>query len=110
MRSESLPISARQGRVGFCTATLLQYVRIRLTRKLANVINDVDLQSFSVGEEIDLPERAAQMLIYEGWAELSTVIATADDRPSRMPRRSTRERLHELLATPPGRPARKNRN
>jgi hypothetical protein len=44
-------------------------LRIRLTRKLANSLNGLDLSRVSVGDVIDLPDRVAMMLIREGWAE-----------------------------------------
>jgi hypothetical protein len=46
------------------------FVRIRLTRKLASLLNGVDLSSFKVGDVVRLPERDAMMLVLEGWAEL----------------------------------------
>ena len=42
---------------------------VRLTRKLATVLNGVDLSKFSVGDVLLLPESVAAMLIAEGWAE-----------------------------------------
>jgi hypothetical protein len=44
-------------------------LRIRLTRKLAAVVNGVDISSLNTGDVIELPVRAAAMLISEGWAE-----------------------------------------
>lgn len=44
--------------------------RIRIIRKLAAVLNDVDLSGVSVGDIVLLPEAAAVMLIREGWAAL----------------------------------------
>jgi hypothetical protein len=44
-------------------------MRLRLTRKLAHVINGVDLSRTEVGGIIDLPRREADMLLAEGWAE-----------------------------------------
>jgi len=46
-------------------------MRIRLTRKLADCIDGVDLSHYSVGEMLDLPERDARLLIAEGWASRS---------------------------------------
>ena len=43
---------------------------IRLTRKLANRIDGVDISGYSVGDVVRLPFRAAKLLIAEGWAEL----------------------------------------
>jgi hypothetical protein len=42
---------------------------VRLTRKLADRIDGIDLSNRSVGELIDLPPRYASLLIAEGWAE-----------------------------------------
>jgi hypothetical protein len=60
-------------------------MRIRLTRKLAQVLNGLDLRKFAVGEAIDLNDRLADMLIAEGRAEqlLRDERPTADDRPKR---------------------------
>jgi hypothetical protein len=44
--------------------------RIRLIRKLASVLNGVDLSNFAVGDVILVPEATAAMLIREGWADL----------------------------------------
>jgi hypothetical protein len=44
-------------------------MRIRLTRKLALALNGVDVSKLRVGEEADLPERSARILIADGWAE-----------------------------------------
>lgn len=45
-------------------------MRIRLTRKLALCLNGVDVSKLKVGDEVDLPERSARILIDDGWAEL----------------------------------------
>jgi hypothetical protein len=76
-------------------------VRIKLTRKLSNALNDVDLRPFTVGDVIDLEWSAAEMLVAEGWAEPVRnpgVRTTADERP-----RTTRERLNNLLENAPKR-------
>ena len=44
-------------------------LRIRLLKKLAEVINDVDLTERRVGQIFDCPDREGRMLILEGWAE-----------------------------------------
>ena len=43
---------------------------VRLTRKLAGIIDDIDLRAYQVGQMIDLPWREALLLIAEGWAEM----------------------------------------
>lgn len=44
-------------------------MRIRLTRKLAAVMNGVDVSAINPGDIIELPSHSAAMLIAEGWAE-----------------------------------------
>jgi hypothetical protein len=67
---------------------------IRLTRRLAERIDDVDLSHNQVGDLIDLSPHDAEVLIAEGWAirvlpgEPRRSLAEAADRPSR----STRKR------------------
>jgi hypothetical protein len=41
---------------------------IRLTKKLAAIMNGVDVSSVSVGDVLELPEAAARMMIDEEWA------------------------------------------
>jgi len=43
-------------------------MKVRLTRKLAQVLNGVDLSNHGVGDIIDLPGRKGRMLVAEGWA------------------------------------------
>ena len=47
-------------------------VRIRLTRKLAGHLNGIDVTNQRVGDIMQLPDKAAAMLIAEGWAEAVT--------------------------------------
>jgi AraC-like DNA-binding protein len=42
--------------------------RVRLTRKLANVLDGVELSQFTVGDQLDLSPHDAWLLIAEGWA------------------------------------------
>ena len=42
---------------------------VRLTKKLADLVNGLDISHCVEGDVIDLPVRHAQMLINEGWAE-----------------------------------------
>ena len=44
-------------------------MRVRLTRKLADEIDGIDLSHDHVGDIIDLSTREAGTLIAEGWAE-----------------------------------------
>lgn len=43
--------------------------RIRLTKKLAAVLNGIDVSALKVGEILELPDSAARMMVAEGWAE-----------------------------------------
>lgn len=43
-------------------------MRIRLTRKLANVVDGLDLSGHRVGDVFDVSARDARILIAEGWA------------------------------------------
>lgn len=43
--------------------------RVRLTRKLAHILNGIDFSSINVGDILELPESAAAMMIAERWAE-----------------------------------------
>jgi hypothetical protein len=45
-------------------------VVVRLTKKLADRIDGVNLKGKRVGQRLHLPFRAAQLLILEGWAEM----------------------------------------
>jgi hypothetical protein len=46
-------------------------LRIRLTRKLADWIDGIDLSDAAVGDVLDVPITEAHILIAEGWAVLS---------------------------------------
>jgi hypothetical protein len=67
-------------------------MRIRLTRKLAEAVDGIDLSLHHVGDWIDVSEHDADMLIAEGWAlptdgecrrVRSGLPSDAADRPSR---------------------------
>ena len=45
-------------------------LRVRITRKLAEVLNGVDVSRVQEGDCVDLSARDARLLIAEGWAEL----------------------------------------
>jgi hypothetical protein len=68
-------------------------VRVRLTRKLSETIDGVDLSGAREGDTLELSPRDALILIAEGWA--SPVYETR--------RRSVRDRAHD-------RPRKKKRN
>ena len=44
-------------------------MKIRLTRKFADLINGIDLSKAHTGETLDLSQREAEILLAEGWAE-----------------------------------------
>jgi hypothetical protein len=44
-------------------------MRIRLTRKLAQYLDGIDVSANQVGDVLDLPRREAELLIAERWAE-----------------------------------------
>jgi len=44
-------------------------MKIRLERKFAELIDDVNVSKYHVGDVIDLPWHDAKMLLAEGWAE-----------------------------------------
>lgn len=44
--------------------------RVRLTRKLALVLNGVDVSGLIVGDVMELPFSAAEMMVAEGRAEM----------------------------------------
>lgn len=61
-------------------------VKVRLTRKFAQMINGIDLSSAHPGEELELSPHEADLLIAEGWA---APVDSADDHP---PRRKSRKK------------------
>jgi hypothetical protein len=44
-------------------------MKVRLTQKLSELINGVDLSKAHTGDTLDLTEKDARTLIAEGWAE-----------------------------------------
>jgi hypothetical protein len=54
-------------------------MRICLTRKLALFLDGIDVSKLNVGDEIDLPDRSASLLVAEGWAEPVDPHAPPDD-------------------------------
>ena len=44
-------------------------IAVRLTKKLAALLNGIDVSALKVGDILELPDSAARMLILEGWAE-----------------------------------------
>ena len=62
--------------------------KIRLTQKLAQKLNGIDLSGIRAGDDIEVSQRDAEILIAEGWA---VAIAEAHDREARRPRRRRKE-------------------
>ena len=44
-------------------------MRVRLTCKLADEVDGIDLSHHAVGDTFDLPTRDARMLMAEGWVQ-----------------------------------------
>ena len=47
----------------------MKKVQVRLTRKLAEMIDGIDLSKKVVGQTLRLAVREARLLVAEGWAE-----------------------------------------
>jgi hypothetical protein len=65
-------------------------IRVRLTRKLAECIDGVDLSDRRVGEIIDVSPAEARLLLAEQWAEL------AEPQPSEAGE-SAASAVHEVI-------------
>jgi hypothetical protein len=48
----------------------VKHRRIRLTRKLALMLNGIDVSGLNVGDVMELPASAAEMMVAERWAEM----------------------------------------
>lgn len=81
-------------------------VRVRLTHKLADLLNGVDLTRVRQGEEMILSRREAFLLVAEGWAEPldfpkavssngngNGPAVAADTAPNQRPRRARRKAI-----------------
>jgi len=55
-------------------------MRIRLTRRLAECVNGVDLSRRQVGDILNLSKRDAEMMLAEGWAIAPRFRAECDVR------------------------------
>lgn len=62
--------------------------RIRLTKKLAAILNGIDVSTLRVGDMIELPDSAARMMIAEGWAEPTAEEAMIADLLAKRSQRS----------------------
>jgi hypothetical protein len=63
--------------------------KVHLTKKFAAFLDGIDLSRVEAGDDIELSEREANLLIAEGWAR-PTKRAVAADKPSRRSPRSTK--------------------
>lgn len=54
-------------------------MRVRLTRKLAPLVDGIDLSAVREGDTLDLPSTQAELIVREGWA----VPVTEGDNPPR---------------------------
>jgi hypothetical protein len=61
---------------------------VRLTRKLAERIDGVDLAGFHVGDVLDLPPEEARLLLAEAWAIADPDASARPNRSSGLPRAS----------------------
>jgi len=64
-------------------------MKVRLTRKLSEQINGIDLSNAKTGETLDLPNRDAQILMAEGWAEYEGTAPSPDKAHERTRRKRT---------------------
>ena len=55
---------------GNVLASATTVMAVRLTRKLADMIDGIDLSACRVGDVLHLPWHGAWLLIAEGWAEM----------------------------------------
>jgi hypothetical protein len=62
-------------------------MRVRLTRKLAECLDGIDVSGHEVGDLLTLDRREAELLIAEGWAVASSG-RTRDVRSSTIPKRA----------------------
>jgi len=74
-------------------------MRVRLTRKLAQVIDGIDLSGSRVGDVLELTDSEAELLVAEGWARhMKSGVVAADDAERR--RRERRERIRTHIDDP----------
>src|SRR4051812_26043934 len=50
-------------------STQTMTTRVRLTKKLASILDGVDVSMLNVGEILELPDSSAALLVAEKWAE-----------------------------------------
>lgn len=61
-------------------------MRVRLTRKLAEAVDGIDLSAHGVGDILDITPGDAQLLIAEMWAVPEDLAGTADTVDDKGPR------------------------
>jgi len=71
-------------------------MKIRLTRKFADRLDGIDLSEARAGEQIEVTEHEAELLIAEGWAVPADQTALAHDDPPRRRRRPPAHRDEPL--------------
>ena len=65
--------------------------KVRLTKKFAAVMDEIDLSRATVGDEMELSSRDAQVLVAEGWAvPVKDAQPNITDKPQRRRRTTTR--------------------
>ena len=74
--------SNREVTLGILFAPVQMEMRVRLTRKLADEIDGIDLKGQTVGDVFELPEREARVLLAEEWAIPDS---RAAERPRQVP-------------------------
>lgn len=62
-------------------------MKVKLTRKLANLINGVDLSQAHTGDMLELSEKEAMTLIAEGWAAPASDVADGREKAHDRPRK-----------------------
>jgi hypothetical protein len=71
---------------------------IRLTRKLADWVDGIDLSDRRVGEVFNLPIHDAQLLIAEGWAEPHVAVSVGTFRHQSPLTPDSRDRIEAAVA------------
>ena len=66
--------------------------KVRLTRKFADRLDGVDLSKVRPGEQIDVTQHEAELLIAEGWAVPADQVAIAHDKRPRRRRPKSAKR------------------
>ena len=82
-------------------------MRVRLIRKLANILDGIDVSGYAVGDVLTLPRAQAQLLIAEQWAARLTRasknalrgLSAAQPRAAAQPRTVAADRFRRARAT-----------